>query len=101
MNSEAMAAEDQRPGRPPSSNWLSHLSGPVKVGLFFALLAIIMSVVGLVRDPTTPVTARSILIATLISGGTWGVVSWAIATAVVDVEQDVAEREDDPLEDDQ
>jgi hypothetical protein len=33
----------------------------------------------------------------LISGGTWGVVSWAIATAAVEVERDVAKAksEDD------
>jgi hypothetical protein len=32
----------------------------------------------------------------LISGGTWGVVSWAIATAAVEVERDVAEAEGVP-----
>jgi hypothetical protein len=31
----------------------------------------------------------------LISGGTWGVVSWAIATAAVEVERDLAEGKDD------
>jgi len=31
--------------------------------------------------------------AIIISGGTWGLVSWAIATAAVDVERDVAEAE--------
>jgi hypothetical protein len=95
MNSEAQAMNGQAtsPGRLVGR--LSHLSGPTKVGLFFALLAIVMSVVGLVRDPTTPVTIRSLFIATVISGGTWGIVSWAIATAIVDVEEDVASREDD------
>lgn len=83
------------------SGWLSRLSGPVKVSLFFAVAAIVMSVVGLVRDPATPATARSLFIATVISGGTWGVVSWAIAAAVVDVEQDVADREgEESTEDD-
>ena len=70
------------------------ISGPVKVGLFFALIAIIMALAGLLKgDSTTPLTFRSIAMAVLISGGTWGVVSWAIATAVAEVEQDVAEAE--------
>ena len=61
--------------------------GPVKVGLAFAIIAIVMALIGLLRgSSTTPLTARSILMAVLISGGTWGVVSWAIATAVVEVE---------------
>jgi len=70
------------------------LSGPVKVGIFFGGLAIVMAVVGLVRgSATAPLTARSLIMAILISGGTWGLVSWAIATAAVDVERDVAEAE--------
>lgn len=59
------------------------LSGPVKVGLFFAAVAILMSVVGLVREHNT--SPMSWLLAILISGIGWGVVSWAIATAVVEV----------------
>ena len=34
-----------------------------------------------------------ILLALLISAGSWGLVAWAIATAAVDVESDVAEAE--------
>jgi hypothetical protein len=70
------------------------LSGPVKVGIFFGGLAIVMSVVGLIKgSATAPLTARSLIMAIIISGGTWGLVSWAIATAAVDVERDVAEAE--------
>lgn len=70
------------------------ISGPVKVGLFFALVAIVMALIGLLKGTsTTPLTFRSVLMAVLISGVTWGIVSWAIATAVVEVEQDVAEAE--------
>lgn len=70
------------------------LSGPVKIGLLFAVIAIIMALIGIFKgSSTTPITFRSILMAVLISGGTWGIVSWAIATAVVEVEQDVAEAE--------
>ena len=70
------------------------LSGPVKVGLAFALIAIVMALVGLLKgSATTPLSVRSVVMALVISGGTWGVVSWAIATAVVEVEQDVAVAE--------
>ena len=70
------------------------LSGPVKVSIFFGGLAIVMAVVGLIKgSATAPLTARSLIMAIIISGGTWGLVSWAIATAAVDVERDVAEAE--------
>ncbi len=71
------------------------MSGPLKIGLAFALIAIIMAVVGLVRgSDTAPLTVRSVAMAVVISGGTWGLISWAIATAVVEVERDVADAED-------
>jgi hypothetical protein len=76
------------------------MSGPLKVGLVFAVIAIIMAVIGLVRGAdTAPLTARSVAMATVISGGTWGLISWAIATAVVEVERDVATAEDEFEED--
>ena len=40
-----------------------------------------------------PLNPLSILLALLISGGSWGLVAWAVATAAVDVEADVAEAE--------
>ena len=87
--------------RPRVARGLRRLSGPMKVGLAFALIAIVMAVVGLVRGASTaPLTVRSMLMAVLISGGTWGIISWAIATAVVEVERDVAEAEDKLEEED-
>ena len=71
------------------------LNGPTKIGLVFAVTGIALTVVGIFRDPTTPVTAWSLGMGILISGGTWGVVSWAIATAAVEVERDLAEGKDD------
>jgi hypothetical protein len=78
-------------GRP--KNWWQRLDGPLKVGLVFAILGIILTIIGIFRDPTTPVTAWSLGVGSLISGGTWGLVSWAIATAAVEVENDVAQAE--------
>jgi len=62
--------------------WGSKFSGPGKVGLVFAAVAILMSVVGLVREQNT--SLMSWLLAILISSIGWGLVSWAIATAVVE-----------------
>jgi len=68
------------------------LSGPLKVGLIFAALGIVLAVVGIFRG-MVPLNPLSIFLALLISGGSWGVVSWAVATAAVDVERDVAGAE--------
>lgn len=65
------------------------LSGPLKIGVSFALGAIILTIIGVFRDPGTPITAWSLIVGSLISGLTWGLVSWAIATAAVTVEKDV------------
>ena len=74
-------------------NLWRRLNGPTKIGLAFAGVGILLTVIGVFRDPTTPVNAWSLGMGALISGGTWGLVSWAIATAAVEVERDVAEAE--------
>jgi hypothetical protein len=66
------------------------LSLPARVGIVCAALGMILAVVGIIRG-NVPLNPASILLALLISGGSWGVVSWAVATAVVDVERDLAE----------
>jgi hypothetical protein len=75
-------------------NLWHRLNGPAKIGLVCAALGILLTIIGILRDPTTPVTAWSLGMGTLISGGPWGLVSWAIATAAVEVERDVADAED-------
>lgn len=67
---------------------------PFRVGLICAALGIILAIVGILRG-NVPLNPLSIFLALLISGGTWGVVSWAVTTAVVDVERDIAECETD------
>jgi hypothetical protein len=64
------------------------LSVPIKVGIMFGLAGLALTVVGIVRGNVPP-TPASILMALLIGGGVWFVVSWAVATAAVDVEQDI------------
>lgn len=70
------------------------LSLPLRVGLICAGLGIVLALVGVVRG-NVPGNALSVFLALLISAGSWGVVSWAVATAVVDVEQDVVAEDDD------
>ncbi|MDM8518595.1 hypothetical protein QUF64_01005 [Anaerolineales bacterium HSG6] len=74
-------------------NKLKRLDGPTKVGLTFAIIGILLTIVGIFRDPTTPITMWSLTAGTVIAGGTWGIVSWAIAFATVEVEKDVREAE--------
>ena len=76
-----------------AKNLWQRLDGPLKIGLSFALLGIVLTVIGIFRDPNTPVNAWSLGIGSLIAGGTWGLVSWAIATAAVEVEEDVRQAE--------
>ena len=63
---------------------------PARVGIICAALGMILAIVGIIRG-NVPLNLVSIFLALLISGGSWGVVSWAITTAVVDVEHDLAE----------
>lgn len=65
------------------------LALPLRVGLICAVLGMALAVVGIARG-NVPLNPLSIFLALLISGGSWGVVSWAVTTAVVDVEQDAA-----------
>lgn len=68
----------------------SHLSGPLRVALFFAALAILLTLLGLWRAHN--LSLRNVLLGIVLCGGTWGLVSWAIAAAVVQVEEDMAAR---------
>jgi len=68
-----------------------HLSGPVKIGLSAAAIAIILVIIGIIKG-AVPANPLSILMALLIGGVSWFVVAWAIATAAHDVESDLAEE---------
>jgi hypothetical protein len=74
--------------------WFGRLGLPLRVGILCASLGMLLAIVGILRG-NVPMNALSIFLALLISGGSWGVVSWAVTTATVDVEQEVAEAEAD------
>ena len=73
---------------------MRRMSTALKVGIIFGLIGVAFTVVGIVRG-TVPSNPASIAMALLIGGGVWFVVSWAVATAAVDVEQDLAEASEE------
>jgi hypothetical protein len=68
------------------------LSGPVRVGLVFAVLAIVLTLAGLGRAGI--LSWRNIVLGVVLGGGTWGIIAWAIAAAIAQVDEDVAGGED-------
>lgn len=87
-----MTEETNKPSAQPASLWMrirGALHGPVLVGVIAALVAIGLSVFGMVRNPEgTPVNVRSLLIVVVLAGGSWGLIAWAIATAAVEAGKD-------------
>ena len=79
-------------------NIISRLSGPVRVGLIFSTIAVVLSIIGAFRSTEPNAGISSIIIATVISGVVWGVIAWAVATAVMDVEEEIEERDGATLE---
>ena len=62
------------------------MGGPIKIGLVLGLIGALLTVIGLLMGNLAPLTARSLLLGVVLGGGSWGVVSWAIATVASDVE---------------
>lgn len=60
------------------------LSGPLKIGLVLGLIGALLTVIGLLMGNLAPLTLRSLVLGILLGGGSWGVVSWAIASAATD-----------------
>jgi uncharacterized membrane protein (DUF4010 family) len=85
-----MGSDQRKAGQPVTSR--RRFAGPAAVGAFFAALAIVLSIAGLWREHN--LTLRNAALAIVLGGGTWGLISWAIASAVQQVEEDVASRRD-------
>jgi hypothetical protein len=66
----------------------ARLDGPAKIGLIVGLIGALLTVIGLLFGNFVPLTPRSLLLGILIGGGSWGVVSWAIAWAACDAMAD-------------
>lgn len=66
-----------------------YLRGPLLVGVIAALIAIGLSLFGMITNPNaTPLNLRSFLLVVVIAGGSWGLIAWAIATAAVEAGKD-------------
>jgi hypothetical protein len=87
-----MAEEQNKSVALPTTFWArvrGALHGPVLVGVIAALVAIALSIFGMVRNPdATPVNFRSLLLVVVLAGGSWGLIAWAIATAAVEAGKD-------------
>lgn len=64
------------------------LGVPGKIGLVLGVLGAVLTVLGLVFGNLATLSVWSVLMGILIGGGSWGVVSWAIASAAVDASSD-------------
>ena len=60
------------------------LGGPGRIGLVVGLIGALLTVAGLAAGNLAPLTVRSLFLGVLLGGGSWGVVSWAIASAAAD-----------------
>jgi hypothetical protein len=72
--------------------WWKRLGLPLQVGIGAGLAGATMALIGMLRG-FAPLTATSLLLALLISGGSWGLVAWAVTSAAVDSDVSV---EDEP-----
>ncbi len=73
------------------------LSIPLRVGIGFGIAGLALTLVGIVRG-NVPGNPASIAMAILIGAGVWFLVAWAVATAAVDVEDDVRRSEQDAVQ---
>lgn len=86
-----MTQETQPAATPPAptARVRALLRGPLLIGIVAALIAIGLSLYGMLTNPNaTPLNLRSFLLVVLIAGGSWGLIAWAIATAAVEAGKD-------------
>jgi hypothetical protein len=87
MNDKTQTA----PSTPPAglaTRTRRRISLPVKIGLAFGALGLLLTVIGIARGEV-PLAPANIAVALLLGGGVWYLIAWAVATAAVDVESDI------------
>ena len=85
MNQETQSQHVSSP-RPTSTP--RRVSLPIKIGLVFGALGLVLTIIGIFRGQV-PMAPANIAVALLLGGGVWFVIAWAVATAAVDVETDI------------
>ncbi|MGL4651759.1 MAG: hypothetical protein ACRC1H_20290 [Caldilineaceae bacterium] len=68
------------------------IPGPVKVGLLFGTLGLLLTILGIARG-AVPMQPANLAVALTIGFGVWFFVSWAVAQAARDVEDDIWQAE--------
>jgi cell division protein FtsX len=66
----------------------SWLHGPLLIGVVAALIAIGLSLYGMIVNKAAPLSLQSFALVILVAGGSWGLIAWAIATAAVEAGKD-------------
>nr|WP_290665307.1 hypothetical protein [Ardenticatena sp.] len=72
----------------------SQLDLPAKIGIATALLAMVLSLLGIARDPEIAFNLRTFFVATVIAGSTWGFIAWGIAVAIADLGEETTNDHD-------
>ncbi len=85
MNQET---QSQQVSSPPLASTHRRVSLPIKIGLVFGALGLVLTIVGIFRGQV-PMAPANIAVALLLGGGVWFIIAWAVATAAVDVETEV------------
>ena len=86
-----MDRDSRKSDLPWSSRWRelwARAGPPLKVGILCGLLGAVLAAVGLVRGASEPFSWRGLAMAILLAGGSWGLVSWALTMAIMEVGQD-------------
>jgi len=68
------------------------MSGPVRVGFLFGFIGLALTVLGIVRG-AVPLRPANMALALVIGFGVWFLVSWAVAQAAGDVEEDLMQAD--------
>jgi hypothetical protein len=65
---------------------------PVRIGLILGVLGAALTVIGLVSGNLATLSVQSLFLGILLGGGSWGIVSWAVASAAADAMEDDTEQ---------
>lgn len=68
--------------------WWTRAGPPLRVGFLFGLLGAMLAAIGLVRGAFEPFSWRGLAMAIVLAGGSWGLVSWALTTAMMEAGRD-------------